>query len=76
MLAHELAKCYHQPWNTQATKEKHMLSYIRSIEDMINLGYNANKNTINIKNAKGRTDVWRKVFMNGDDVGFFVLSRK
>jgi hypothetical protein len=52
------------------------LSYIRSIEDMVNLGHNANKNTINIKNAKGRTDVWRKVFMNGDTVGFFVLSRK
>lgn len=53
-----------------------MLPYIRSIEDMINLGYNAKKNTIYIKNAKGHTEVWRKVFMNGDNVGFFVLSRK
>lgn len=53
-----------------------MLPYIRSIEDMVNLGHNAKKGTIYIKNAKGHTEVWRKVFMNGDKVGFYALARR
>lgn len=53
-----------------------MLKYIRSIEEMANLGHNPKSNTIIIKNAKGHTSVWRKVFMNGDEKGFFVSSRK
>lgn len=52
-----------------------MLKYIRSIEDMVNLGHNANNPVIKITNGRNH-QLWRKCFMNGDEVGFFVLTRK
>lgn len=53
-----------------------MLEYIRSVEDMVNLGHNASLNTIVINVGKAKPQKWVKCFMNGDEVGFFVLARK
>lgn len=43
---------------------------------MQELGYNTNRSRIVIQQPKRRPQIWRKVFMNGDTVGFFILSRK
>lgn len=53
------------------------MEYIKSIEEIKEMGLNPNKShhVVRIEGTK-RPQVWRKVFMNGDTVGFFILSRK
>lgn len=58
-----------------------MLSYIMSVDQIKEMGLNPNKGKHVIKQSPTgerlrHPQVWRKVFMNGDDVGFFILSRK
>lgn len=57
------------------------MEYIKSVEEIKAMGLNPNKgrHVINQSPTGHRLrhpQVWRKVFMNGDDVGFFIRSRK
>lgn len=52
-----------------------MLPYIRTNEDMINLGYNPKVSVIRIASGN-RYDKWVKIHMNGSEKPFWVLCRK
>lgn len=56
-------------------KGKAMLSYLKSIGEMKANGHNTNQSTIRIPTKGKRYETWRKCFMNGDEVGFFVKAR-
>jgi len=47
------------------------LPYIKNPNEL-----KSNRNTVVLKNHQGRKEVWRKVFMNGSENHFYILTRR